>query len=47
MEYKGIIYQNIVKGMKVLIDAKSKLGNAPRYLLRSKRMKDEKIKLGR
>jgi len=25
MEYKGIIYQNIVKGMKVLIDAKSKL----------------------
>jgi len=26
MEYRGIIYQNIVKGMKVLIDAKSKLG---------------------
>jgi len=26
LEYRGIIYQNIVKGMKVLIDAKSKLG---------------------
>ena len=25
MEYKGVIYQNIVKGMKVLIDAKTKL----------------------
>ena len=39
MEYKGIIYQNIVKGMKVLIDAKSKLGNAPRYFLRSSLVK--------
>lgn len=26
VEYRGIIYQNIVKGMKVLIDAKAKLG---------------------
>jgi len=28
VEYRGIIYQNIVKGMKVLIDAKTKLGIA-------------------